>query len=138
LITGVTDEMKVMQDEIFGPLLPLIEVQDVDAAIAYVNARPRPLALYHFDDNRARTEAVLTRTVSGGVTINDTLYHIAQENLPFGGVGPSGLGRYHARDGFLAFSHPKAVLRQARWPTTALMRPPYRDLANRLVAFLTR
>lgn len=138
LLTGVTDDMKVMQDEIFGPLLPIIEVKDVDAAIAYVNDRPRPLALYHFDDDRRRTESVLTRTVSGGVTINDTLYHIAQENLPFGGVGPSGLGRYHARDGFLAFSHPKAVLRQARWPTTALMRPPYQNLANRLVAFLTR
>lgn len=138
LLLGVNDDMRVMQEEIFGPILPILTYAAFDEAIAYVNAQPRPLALYHFDHDRARSERVLERTVAGGVCLNDTVLHFAQESLPFGGVGPSGMGHYHGHAGFLAFSKQKPVFRQARWSSMALMRPPYGRLAERIVRFLTR
>ena len=137
-LTGVNDRMRVMQDEIFGPLLPVVGYKDMDAAIAFVNARPRPLALYLFDDDAARIERVLLRTIAGGVTVNDTLLHIAQESLPFGGVGPSGMGQYHGYEGFLAFSKLKPVFRQSRLNGLALFNPPYGPRAARLIALLKR
>jgi len=137
-LTGVHDGMRVMQDEIFGPLLPVVGYKDMDAAIAYVNARPRPLALYLFDDDSARVERVLARTTAGGVTVNDTLLHIAQESLPFGGVGPSGMGQYHGHEGFLAFSKLKPVFRQSRLNGLALFNPPYGPRAAKLIALLKR
>lgn len=137
-LTGVNDRMRVMQDEIFGPLLPVVGYRDMDSAIAYVNARPRPLALYLFDDDSARVERVLARTIAGGVTVNDTLLHIAQESLPFGGVGPSGMGQYHGYAGFLAFSKLKPVFRQSRLNGLALFNPPYGPRAARLIALLKR
>ena len=137
-LTGVNDRMRVMQDEIFGPLLPVVGYRDMDSAIAYVNARPRPLALYLFDDDSARVERVLARTIAGGVTVNDTLLHIAQESLPFGGVGPSGMGQYHGYEGFLAFSKLKPVFRQSRLNGLALFNPPYGPRAARLIALLKR
>ena len=137
-LTGVNDRMRVMQDEIFGPLLPVVGYRDMDSAIAYVNARPRPLALYLFDDDSARVERVLARTTAGGVTVNDTLLHIAQESLPFGGVGPSGMGQYHGYEGFLAFSKLKPVFRQSRLNGLALFNPPYGPRAARLIALLKR
>jgi coniferyl-aldehyde dehydrogenase len=138
LVLDARDDLALMQDEIFGPILPLVAVDSVDAAIDYVNARPRPLALYHFDHDAARTERVLDRTIAGGVTINDTLMHFAQSELPFGGVGPSGMGHYHGREGFLAFSKQKPVFYQARFSGMAAARPPYGKLADFLVKFLTR
>lgn len=138
LVLDARADLALMQDEIFGPILPLVAVDSVDAAIDYVNARPRPLALYHFDHDRARTRRVLDRTVAGGVSVNDTVMHIAQSRLPFGGVGPSGMGHYHSREGFLAFSKAKPVLYQARLSGMSLMRPPYRKLANFILKFLTR
>jgi coniferyl-aldehyde dehydrogenase len=138
LVLDARDDMALMQDEIFGPILPLVAVDSVDAAIAYINARPRPLALYHFDHDRARVERVLDRTIAGGVTINDTVMHIAQSELPFGGVGPSGMGAYHGQQGFLTFSKAKPVLYQARFSSLSMMRPPYGKLADFLVKFLTR
>ena len=138
LVLDARDDLALMQEEIFGPILPLVAVDSVDAAIAYVNARPRPLALYHFDRDRARTERVLERTVAGGVTVNDTVMHIAQSSLPFGGIGPSGMGHYHGREGFLTFSKQKPVLYQARFSSLKLMRPPYRRIADFILKFLTR
>ncbi|MCE5233818.1 MAG: coniferyl aldehyde dehydrogenase [Mizugakiibacter sp.] len=138
LLLGVRDDMRVMQEEIFGPILPVLTYDTFDEALAYVNAQPRPLALYHFDRDRARSERVLDATVAGGVCLNDTVLHFAQEALPFGGVGPSGMGHYHGHAGFLTFSKQKPVFRQARWSSMALMRPPYRGLAERIVRFLTR
>ena len=138
IVLDAREDLALMHDEIFGPILPLIAVDSVDAAIDYVNARPRPLALYHFDNDRARIERVLERTIAGGVTINDTVLHFAQSELPFGGVGPSGMGHYHGREGFLAFSKQKPVLYQARFSGMAMARPPYRKLADFLVRFLTR
>jgi coniferyl-aldehyde dehydrogenase len=138
LVLDARDDLAVMQDEIFGPILPLVAVDSVDAAIDYVNARPRPLALYHFDHDRARTERVLQRTIAGGVSINDTVMHFAQSRLPFGGVGPSGMGQYHGRAGFLTFTKQKPVLYQARWTSMKLLRPPYRGVADFITRFLTR
>ena len=138
LVLGARDDIGLMRDEIFGPVLPVVGVDSVDAAIAYVNARPRPLALYHFDHDRARTERVLERTVAGGVSVNETVMHIAQAELPFGGVGPSGIGHYHGHQGFLTFSKQKPVLYQARFSSLAMMRPPYGKLADWLLRFLTR
>jgi len=138
LVLDARDDLAVMQDEIFGPILPLVAIDSVDAATDYINARPRPLALYHFDNDKARTERVLERTTAGGVTVNDAVLHIVQNDLPFGGIGPSGMGQYHGRDGFLTFTKQKPVLYQARFSSFALMRPPYRRFADVLLKFLTR
>ncbi|WP_448509715.1 aldehyde dehydrogenase family protein [Immundisolibacter sp.] len=108
------------------PLTLLLGVtDDLTEVITYVNSHPRPLALYHFDDDASRTERVLTQTVSGGACVNDVLFHVAHEGLPFGGVGPSGIGRYHGFDGLVTFSHQKSVLYQSRWSVQSLIRPPY-------------
>jgi len=125
LLLGSAALSKGLQQEIFGPILPVVGYRDVDGAIAFVNARPRPLALYLFDRDSARVERWLRETVAGGVSVNDTIMHIAQHSLPFGGVGPSGMGRYHGRDGFDTFSHQKAVFRQSRLAGVALFNPPY-------------
>jgi len=130
--------MLVLEEEIFGPILPLVAVPSVEAAIEYINARPRPLALYHFDHDGERCEQVLDRTISGGVTINDTTVHFGQAELPFGGIGPSGMGSYHGHAGFLTFSKQKPVMFQARWPSSDLIRPPYGKLVEFLIRILTR
>jgi acyl-CoA reductase-like NAD-dependent aldehyde dehydrogenase len=138
LLLDVPDDCRVMHDEIFGPLLPIVAYDDFDAALAYVNARPRPLALYLFERDNSRIDRVLTGCVAGGVTINDTILHIAQDDLPFGGVGPSGMGHYHGREGFLTFSKAKGVFRQSRFNTMGLFKPPYGKTFERLVSFLLR
>ena len=138
LVLDAPEHLAVMQEEIFGPILPLVAVDSVDAAIDYVNARPRPLALYQFDHDKKRIERVLERTVAGGVSVNETVMHIVQNELPFGGIGPSGMGHYHGREGFLTFSKQKPVLYQARYPSLKLLRPPYRRVAQLLLRFLTR
>jgi coniferyl-aldehyde dehydrogenase len=127
LILDPTDDMKVMQEEIFGPVLPVKGYNTLDEAIAYVNGRDRPLGLYYFGADSAEQERVLTHTTAGGVTINDVVMHVAQEDLPFGGVGPSGMGSYHGADGFREFSHRKAVFTQMKKDIGPLkmLRPPY-------------
>jgi len=137
-LLDVNDGMRVMQDEIFGPLLPLLPYRDIDAAIEWVNQHPRPLALYYFGNNGAERDRVLEHTVSGGVTVNDTILHIAQENLPFGGVGPSGMGHYHGIEGFKTFSKQKAVFLQSGLNGMSLFNPPYGALFERLTRFLMR
>lgn len=137
-LAGVRDDMQVMQEEIFGPLLPILEYATLDDAIAHVNARPRPLALYYFDRDAERVDRVLRETVAGGVTINDTILHIAQDHLPFGGVGHSGMGHYHGREGFETFSKKKAVFVQSRANAIGLFNPPYGKLFDALVRVLTR
>lgn len=136
LVRKPTEDMAVMQDEIFGPVLPIVEVESLDDAIAYVGDHPRPLALYYFDTDRARIDSVLRRTHSGGVTINDCMLHVAEEHLPFGGVGPSGMGAYHGREGFDALSHRKAVLRQPRLNGRWLISPPFGSRVERLLDWL--
>jgi len=127
LILDPTDDMKVMQEEIFGPVLPVKTYGAVDEALDYINAHDRPLGLYYFGDDDAERERVLTRTTAGGVTVNDVIFHVAQEELPFGGVGPSGMGSYHGEDGFREFSHRKAIFSQIKKDIGPLqqMRPPY-------------
>jgi len=133
LLLDVNDEMQVMQDEIFGPLLPIVPYDDLDQALAYVNARPRPLALYYFGYNRAEQRHVLRHTHSGGVCLNDTLLHVAQDDLPFGGVGPSGMGHYHGHEGFLTFSKAKGVFIKQRFNAARLIYPPYGKALQKLI-----
>jgi coniferyl-aldehyde dehydrogenase len=136
LIINPTEEMKVMQEEIFGPVLPVMTYRNVDEAIAYVNAHDRPLGLYYFGDDAAEEAKVLAQTTSGGVTVNDVIFHVAMEDLPFGGVGPSGMGSYHGVDGFREFSHRKSVYRQLKkdlGPMKAL-RPPYGEGVKKFLA----
>jgi coniferyl-aldehyde dehydrogenase len=130
IVTDVNDDMDVMQEEIFGPVLPVVPYDSLDDAIRYVNDRPRPLALYYFDRSRKRVDQVLNNTTSGGACVNDTLLHNTQEELPFGGVGPSGMGSYHGLQGFLTFSHAKSVLLQSRLAGTKMLNPPYGGLAD--------
>ncbi|NLY59498.1 MAG: coniferyl aldehyde dehydrogenase [Gammaproteobacteria bacterium] len=125
LLLDVGDDMLVMQDEIFGPLLPIVPYRQIGDAITYINARPRPLALYYFGYDREEQEQVISRTHSGGVGINETLLHVAVSDLPFGGIGPSGMGHYHGHEGFLTFSKAKAVLRKPRLNATRVLYPPY-------------
>ena len=138
LVFNVHDDMRIMQEEIFGPYLPIVTYRDLDEAIAFVNARPRPLALYYFGSSAANRKRVLTRTTSGGVTINGTLLHYVQDDLPFGGVGPSGFGAYHGIEGFRTFSHHKAVFDQGRWNGGALLRPPFGRLTNAILTWMLR
>jgi uncharacterized protein YndB with AHSA1/START domain len=138
LILNVHGDMRIMQEEIFGPLLPIVAYRDLTEAIAFVNARPRPLALYYFGSSSTNRRQVLTRTTSGGVTINGTLLHYVQDDLPFGGVGASGLGLYHGIEGFRTFSHQKAVFDVGRWNGGALLRPPFGGLTNWILGWMLR
>jgi len=138
LVLGATDDMQIMQEEIFGPLLPVVAYRGLDEAIEYVGRRERPLSLYWFGEDTANRDRVLARTISGGVTVNDCLWHFAQEDLPFGGVGASGIGAYHGETGFRTFSKEKPVFIQSRWNGMFLMRPPYGRAFERVVALLQR
>ena len=133
LLLNVTDEMRVMQEEIFGPILPIVSYTSLDDALAYIRQRPRPLALYYFGYQHAEQQYVLNNSHAGGVCINDTLLHAAQHDLPFGGIGPSGMGHYHAHEGFLTFSHSKAVFSKQRFNAAKLIYPPYGGWLQKLV-----
>lgn len=138
LVLGATPHMRLMREEIFGPVLPIVEVPDTTAAIAHVNAGDRPLALYWFGRDTAARDRVLRDTHSGGVTVNDCLWHLAQEHQPFGGVGASGQGAYHGQWGFDRLSHLKPVLHQSSLSGTRLFHPPYGHTFQRLLAVLER
>ncbi len=133
LVLNVSDEMKLMQEEIFGPLLPIVPYQRLDEAFAYINDRPRPLALYYFGYDKGEQQRVLHETHSGGVCLNDTLLHVAQDDMPFGGVGPSGMGHYHGHEGFLTFSKAKGVLIKQRFNAARLIYPPYGTAIQKLI-----
>jgi len=138
LVAGVTDDMAIMREEIFGPLLPIETYSTPDDAIAKINARPHPLALYWFGADRRHCERMLRQTLAGGVTVNDTLWHFAHEGLPFGGVGASGSGQYHGEHGFVTFSKAKPVYAQSRFAPTRLLYPPYGRVFERVLALLKR
>lgn len=133
LILGATPQMTVMEEEIFGPLLPVLGYDTTDEVIAFVNARPRPLATYYFGAEDETCRRYLDRTRSGGACINDVLVHVANERLPFGGIGDSGMGYYHGRAGFETFSHPRAIARSGRFSPTRLMAPPYGPRMRKLL-----
>jgi len=128
IVLDPTDDMQVMQEEIFGPILPVKQYNELSESIDYINDHDRPLGLYYFGADKEEEEHVLTHTTSGGVTTNDVMMHIMQEDLPFGGVGPSGMGSYHGYDGFKTFSHAKSIYSQSKAVSklAAAMRPPYK------------
>jgi len=132
IIDQVSPDEPLMQEEIFGPLLPIIEYSDIEEAIAFVNQRPRPLALYCFSENREIQDRVLRETSSGGGCINDTISHIGSQELPFGGIGESGMGAYHGKASFDTFSHPRGILFRSNLVDMPLRYPPYRDRVSLL------
>jgi coniferyl-aldehyde dehydrogenase len=137
LLLGVDGSMRVMREEIFGPVLPIVPYDTRAEALAYVNQRERPLALYWFGTDRAAREQVLAGTIAGGVSINETLLHQAQEGMPFGGVGPSGQGHYHGEYGFRQFSKEKPVFLQSRFAGTGIIRPPSKPSLGRVLKWLS-
>jgi len=138
LVLDAPADCELMQREIFGPILPVVAYDSLDEVMARINAGPRPLALYPFSHDRPTLDRIVTRVMSGGVSINDALFHVGQHDLPFGGIGDSGMGHYHGREGFETFSKLRPVFHQSRWASTALLAPPYGRLADRLLAFLSR
>jgi coniferyl-aldehyde dehydrogenase len=140
LILDATDDMRVMQEEIFGPILPVQTFREIAVAVAQVNARPKPLALYYFGEDRDEMTWVLAHTVSGGATVNDVAVHFLAEEMPFGGVGASGMGAYHGEHGFRRFSHERSIFRQTRLDVHGLvgLRPPYGRRAERVLKWLIR
>lgn len=128
----------VMKEEIFGPVLPILSVASADDAIAHVNAGDRPLALYWYGKDDDARDRVLQKTVSGGVTVNDALWHVAQENLPFGGVGKSGIGAYHGETGFTTFSHMKPVFYQSRFSSGSILQPPYTEKTGKILSLIRK
>jgi coniferyl-aldehyde dehydrogenase len=133
LLLDTQPQMRIRQEEIFGPLLPIVPYDALDEALAHMRSQPRALALYYFDLDRERQAKLLASTHSGAVCINDTLVQFAQDELPFGGIGASGMGAYHGRDGFLTFSHAKAVMRRGRLNLLRMAYPPYKPWLMRLL-----
>jgi aldehyde dehydrogenase (NAD+) len=138
VLVDVPPDAAILQEEIFGPVLPVVTYRTEEDALAYVRGRPKPLAFYVFAGSRKQVRAALDETSSGGVCVNNTLLHLANPGLPFGGVGPSGMGNYHGRAGFRTFSHERAVMRQSGNPLGRWLAPPYGARMNRLVARFAR
>lgn len=139
IVENVSDEMALMQEEIFGPLLPVVTVESFDAAMQYINARPRPLALYYFGHDKSRHKRLEQETHSGGLSINECLLHVAVSDLPFGGIGASGMGHYHGHEGFETFSKAKSVFSKGRVSTGRFIFPPYGGaLQKKILQWFTR
>ncbi len=136
VVTNVNDGMRVMREEIFGPILPVLEYDRLDDALAIVRSRERPLSMYAFGLSGSEQERVLKQTHAGGVTLNDWGWHVFQHDLPFGGIGNSGMGTYHGEEGFRELSHAKAVFKRRRWFPIGLFYPPYGNLVQRLSMWL--
>ncbi|WP_448502950.1 coniferyl aldehyde dehydrogenase [Sphingomonas sp.] len=136
IVRNATDDMTVMQEEIFGPILPVRRYDRIEQAVEEVNRRDRPLALYHFGRDEDERRRVLDRTISGGVTLDDVIFHVSQEELPFGGIGPSGMGAYHGEAGFRTFSHARSIYRQPRIDVARLagLKPPYGAAMRKTIA----
>ncbi len=135
MLTGVTDDMQAMQEEIFGPVLPVKTYREVGEAVDYINANDRPLGLYYFGSDESEREHVLDRTISGGVTVNDVVFHVSMDDLPFGGIGPSGIGSYHGPEGFREFSHARSVFHQTKLDVAGLagLKPPYGEKTDKAI-----
>jgi coniferyl-aldehyde dehydrogenase len=138
MVLDVTDDMTIMQEEIFGPLLPVKTYKSLDEAIAYVNGRDRPLGFYVFTNDTATEEKLVYSTISGGVTVNNCMLHVAQHDVPFGGIGASGMGQYHGYEGFLEFSKLRPVFTNPRLSLLHLFYPPYRARHRRLLDLLIK
>jgi len=138
LLTQVKGTMRVMQEEIFGPLLPIMAYQHIDDVLGYINSKDRPLALYLFSNNKQLQDKVINKTRSGGVCLNDAALHVGQNDMPFGGAGESGMGQYHGTEGFMAMSKLRPIFKQARFSPLAMMYPPYGQKFNRIIKIMLR
>ncbi len=138
IITHTSPDMRIMQEEIFGPLLPVVASESLDHALDYIERNARPLALYWFGNDKIKRERVLTQSISGGVSVNEIAWHLVQENLPFGGVGPSGMGAYHGEFGFKTFSHMKGVFIQSRFSAGKMLMPPYTNRTSTILKFMKK
>ena len=138
LLTGVTGNMRVMQEEIFGPILPIMTYQHIDQVLAYINGQDHPLALYLFSDDKTLQTKVINKTRSGGVGLNDTALQVGQQDMPFGGVGKSGMGQYHGVEGFMAMSKLRPIFRQAHRSALSLMYPPYGKRFNTIIKLMLK
>ena len=135
VVLKATDDMLVMQEEIFGPIMPVKTYSKIDQAVDYVNLHERPLGLYYFGNQKAEEQFVMSNTISGGAALNDVIFQFIQEDLPFGGIGPSGMGHYHGIEGFKTFSHARGVYKQTPVEgVLKLMRPPFGKLVDQIVA----
>lgn len=134
LLTNVTEDMRVMQEEIFGPILPIIGYDDIEEALSYIQARPRPLALYIMSLDKALVKDISQRTHSGGLAINDTTMHVAADDAPFGGIGESGMGSYHGIEGFQTFSHAKTILNTPNWLPRARLLLKHKKLMLKVIS----
>ena len=135
LVPQPAEDLGLMEEEMFGPVLPIKTYKEFEETIDYINSKPRPLAAYYFGQDKQEENAMITRTTSGGVCVNDVVMHIAQEDLPFGGIGPSGMGSYHGIEGFKTFSHAKSVYRQTGMNVGKLsgMLPPYNNTTEKTI-----
>ncbi|MCF6275414.1 MAG: coniferyl aldehyde dehydrogenase [Robiginitomaculum sp.] len=138
VVTNTTPDMKIMQEEIFGPLLPIVASETLEDSMKYIEQRDRPLALYWFGEDKAKRDHVLKNTISGGVSINETAWHVVQEDLPFGGVGPSGMGAYHGIHGFRTFSHMKGVFFQSKFSGGKMLYPPYTEKTQKILGMMRK
>ncbi len=138
VVTNTKPNMKIMQEEIFGPLLPIVASETLENSMQYVQEHDRPLALYWFGENKARRDHVLNNTISGGVSINETAWHVVQEDIPFGGVGPSGMGAYHGEHGFKTFSHMKGVFFQSKFSGGKMLYPPYTEKTQKVLNMMKK
>jgi len=136
ILKDVTLDNKVMQEELFGPILPVIKYKDINDIKKYINANPKPLALYVFSENKSFSEDILTRFPFGGGCVNDTIIHVASKYLPFGGVGPSGIGRYHGKSSFETFTYEKSIVKKSSKIDIKLMFPPYKDKLKIIKKFM--
>ncbi len=138
VVTDTTPDMKIMQEEIFGPLLPVVAAETLDAALDTVQKGERPLALYWFGEDKKKRDQVLRESISGGVSVNETAWHVVQEDIPFGGVGPSGMGAYHGEAGFRSFSHMKGVFIQSKFSQGKNLFPPYTDKTRKMIGLMKK
>ncbi len=138
VVTNCTPDMRIMQEEIFGPLLPIVASATLEDSLKYIQSRERPLALYWFGENKAKRDHVLKNSISGGAAINETAWQVVQEDIPFGGIGPSGMGAYHGEHGFQTFSHMKGVFFQSRFSGGKMLFPPYTEKTKKILNILKK
>jgi len=138
LVLNAPADSALLTREIFGPILPVLEYDSLEEPITAINQGPRPLAIYPFSNNASTIQTLLDRVMSGGVSVNDALFHVAQHDLPFGGVGASGMGHYHGYEGFLTFSKMRPVFYQASFSAMKFLWPPYGKFATKYLDFLTK
>jgi coniferyl-aldehyde dehydrogenase len=138
IVLNLPETSELATREIFGPVLPIRGYKKLEETIEYINARPRPLAFYPFSNNGDAVQMMIDRVMSGGVSVNDALFHVAQHDLPFGGIGPSGMGHYHGKEGFITFSKLRPVYYQPGFSFAKFLAPPYGDFATKVMNFLAK